>query len=62
MLIPCTQSEAPLDNITEDDIVKRFAKEGRKFIQRLKPAASDFDEYSFVSSQAMLLVSLIRVT
>ncbi len=59
MLIPSTQHETPLDIITEDDIVKHFAKEGKKFVQRLKPAVSYFDEYSIVSSQVMLSVSLI---
>ena len=51
-----------MDNITKEDVVKRFAKEGKKFIPRLKPAVSDFDEYAIVSSQVMLSVSLICET
>jgi hypothetical protein len=42
MLIPSTQHEEPLDNITENDIVKRFAKEGKKFILSLKPAGDEY--------------------
>ena len=48
MLIPSTQRDAPLDNMTEEDVVKRFAKEGRILVPRLKPAVSDFDEYRLV--------------
>ncbi len=36
-------------------------RKGKKFIQRLKPAVYDFDEYSIVSSQVMISVSLISV-
>ena len=55
MLIPSTQRDAPLDNMTEEDVVKRFAKEGRILVPRLKPAVSDFDEYRIVSSQVSSL-------
>ena len=55
MLIPSMQRDAPLDNMTEEDVVKRFAKEGRILVPRLKPAVSDFDEYRLVSSQVSSL-------
>ena len=55
MLIPSMQRDAPLDNMTEEDVVKRFAREGRTLVPRLKPAVSDFDEYRIVSSQVSSL-------